>query len=96
MTHTEQLIEQHIREYESRLRHLDELMAQAREKGASPESHEELAEAQEQRQALAGEVETLKERREQGEIEEIRKAGPMGVWDVIAQKLEHLIERMEK
>jgi len=96
MTHSDQLIEQHIREYEARLKRIDELVAQAAEKGATPESHEELAEAQAQRQQLAGQVESLRKSREHGETEDIRKAGPMGIWDVIAQKLEHLVERLEK
>ncbi|WP_255416746.1 hypothetical protein [Thiohalobacter thiocyanaticus] len=42
-------------------------------------------------------METLKQKsREHWEEDEIRQAGPMGVWDVVAQKLEHLLERLEK
>ncbi|HSH31019.1 MAG TPA: hypothetical protein VK971_14020 [Thiohalobacter sp.] len=97
MNHTDQLIEQHIREYEARLKRIDELMARARSKGATPDAHAELAEVQDQRQALAGKLETLRQTpREQWEEDEIRQAGPMGVWDLVAQKLEHLLERLEK
>ncbi|MCP5015186.1 MAG: hypothetical protein GY938_07865 [Ketobacter sp.] len=28
--------------------------------------------------------------------EEIEKAGPMGIWDAVAQQLEKLIERIER
>lgn len=97
MTHIDQLIEQHIREYEARLKHIDELMARAQRQGASPDTHAELAEIQGRREELAGQVETLKQKpREHWEEDEIRQAGPMGVWDVVAQKLEHLLERLER
>lgn len=97
MSHIDQMIEQHIREYEARLRHIDELMEQAARKGASPESHDELSEIQEKREELAGHVEELKRKQmEDWQEQEIEKAGPMGVWDVIAQKLERLVERLEK
>lgn len=97
MSHIDQLIEQHVREYESRLKHIDELMEQAGRKGASPDTHTELAEIQEKREELAGHVEELKRKQmEDWQEQEIEKAGPMGVWDVIAQKLERLVERLEK
>jgi hypothetical protein len=28
--------------------------------------------------------------------EEIEKAGPMGIWDAVAQQLEDLVERLER
>lgn len=97
MSHMDQLIEQHIREYEARLKRIDELMAQAEHKGASPEAHGELAEIQEKREELADKVADLKQRpSSHWEEDEIRQAGPMAVWDVVAQKLEHLLERLEK
>ena len=97
MSHMDQLIEQHIREYEARLKRIDELMAQAEHKGASPDAHGELAQIQEQREELAGKVADLKQRpSSHWEEDEIRQAGPMAVWDVVAQKLEHLLERLEK
>lgn len=96
MKQTDQLVEQHIREYESRLRHIDELMAQAKAKGASEDSHTELAEIAQQRNQLAGQVTTLKGSQTAREAEDILQYGPMGIWNVMAQKLEHLIERLEK
>ncbi len=96
MSQTDKLIEQHVREYESRLLHIDELLAKAREKGATPESHQDLAEVTQQREQLAGHVATLKSGHDPREVEDILQHGPMGIWDVMAQKLEHVIERLEK
>ena len=32
---------------------------------------------------------------ENWEIEEIEKSGPMGIWDVVAQDLEHVLEKLK-
>jgi len=101
MTDTEQtLVEQHIRAYEARLKHIDELIASARadaEKASSNAAQREhLAELAAERDRLASLIEKLRldptgDWREQ----EIEKAGPMGIWDAVAQQLEHLVERLE-
>ena len=96
MSQTDKLIEQHVREYESRLKHIDELMQQAHAKGVTPDTHEELAEIHQQREKLAGQLGSLKASQDQREVEDVLRYGPMAIWDVLAQKLEHLVERLEK
>ncbi len=101
MTSAERLIEQHVREYESRLKHVDELLTRAHSQAAgTPEEaiERELAELTESRDELARHVEQLRHSRslpDQSE-EGSGKGGPMGVWDAIASQLEKLIERLER
>ena len=101
MTSAERLIEQHVREYESRLKHVDELLTRARSQAAStseePTIERELAELTESRDELARHVEQLRHSRSlPDQSEGTGKGGPMGVWDAIASQLEQLIERLER
>jgi hypothetical protein len=101
MTTENQLIEQHIREYQSRMQRIDELMERAR-KGLSEvppeaEPRRELEEASRKREKLATLYEELKlPSTENWRKEEIIKSGPMGIWDAVAQQLEKLVERLER
>ncbi len=100
MTTKEQLIEQHIREYESRLKHIDELYQRAREAAGHPDEAtgpgSELRDLQAQLALLR---ETTEEIRgmplDKWREETARSAGPMAIWDIVAQKLENFIERHE-
>jgi len=100
MTSENQLVEQHILAYESRLKHFDELFEQA-EKGITeaPEHKEvrtKLKELQQERDKLASHYEQMKLKSgENWEVEMIKKSGPMGIWDVLAQDLEHLLKRLK-
>ena len=101
MTTENQLIEQHIRDYQLRMKRIDELMERARKGLTETPEHEapraELAEAGRERERLATLYEELKlESTENWRREEILKSGPMGVWDAIAQQLEKLVERLER
>ncbi len=101
MTSENQLIEQHIREYQSRMQRIDELMARAKKglsEGEIPEeTRTELEEASRGREKLATLYEELKlSSTENWRKEEILKSGPMGVWDALAQQLEKLVERFER
>lgn len=101
MTTENQMIEQHIREYQSRMQRIDELMERARkglsEAGAPEESRSELEEAGRGRKKLATLYEELKlSSTENWRKEEILKSGPMGIWDALAQQLEKLVERLER
>jgi hypothetical protein len=94
-------IEQHIREHESRLKHVDELLERAHQiEGANAEHAEaraRLAELQGKRNELARWLEALKLKPlSDWKEQEIEKAGPMGIWDAIAQQLEKLVERVER
>jgi hypothetical protein len=99
MPHIEELVEQHIREHESRLKHIDELLLHAR-KSTGPEQSESDAELEKliaQRGELAGLLEKMRLRPSNDwQEKEIELAGPMGIWDAVAQQLEKLVERLER
>jgi DNA repair exonuclease SbcCD ATPase subunit len=91
------LVEQHIVEFESRLKHIDELLTRANEgvKGEQQELATELKELTVKREELAGHLEEIRHNAlEEQREKEIEKAGPMGIWDAVAQQLEKLIERL--
>lgn len=101
MTDTEQtLVEQHIRAYEARLKHIDELIASARadagKAAGNASQHAQLSELAAERDRLAALVEKLRlDPQGDWRAQEIEKAGPMGIWDAVAQQLEQLVERLE-
>lgn len=95
-----ELFAQHMRDLESRMQHIDELMERARRRigkgNAPPDIHAELEEATRTHKKLATLYEELKlESTEDWRREEIIKSGPMGIWDALAQQLEKLVERLE-
>ena len=100
MTNIEQLVEQHIRESESRRKHVDELLQRADAGVGSAEQDPELVktlrELREERDRLAAHAEELRfESVDRWRSEEIELAGPMAVWDALAQSVEQLVERLE-
>ena len=95
------MVEQHIREYESRLKHIDELYERAHQATDHlDEEHEvrsELKEYDLQRARLkqhADDVRTMPV--EKWREETVQNAGPMAIWDILAQKLENFLERHDK
>jgi len=97
MTNLSQLVEQHIRQYESHLTQIDELIARANKASIPTEVHDEFAALKEKRDALAEEVAALKQK----PIEDWRKEdiplaslGPMVMWGIVAQQLERLVKRL--
>lgn len=100
MTTKEQLIDRHIREYESRLKHIDELYQRAHKATEHlDDEHETRSELQEyasQRHQLLQKTSDIKTMSVSNWREEtIQNSGPMAIWDVLAQKLEDFIERHE-
>lgn len=100
MTSKEHLIEQHIIEYESRMRHIDELYQRAHEavadKTEADEAQAHLNEISAQRALLregTDEIRAMPLDRWREDM--VRTAGPMAIWDILAQKLEKFIERHE-
>ena len=94
MVNLEHLVEQRILEYESRLKHVDELTWRADDAAKEQGLDKELRELIKERDRLASHVERMKLRSlEEWDKEELAQAGPMGVWDALAQQLEKLIER---
>ena len=101
MTNLEHLIEQHILEHDARRKHFDELLGQVRERVGESAEHkaarEQLAELMAERDKLVVRVDEFKFKSlEQWREEEIQRSGLMGLWDVLAQKLEELVERLER
>jgi aryl carrier-like protein len=101
MTSKEHLIEQHILEYESRMRRIDELYQRAHEavadKGEEVEAQEHLREIAAQRSLLREGTDEIRSMPlDHWREDTIRDAGPMAVWDILAQKLEDFVERHEK
>jgi len=96
----DELITQHIREYESRLKHIDELYDRAQQATENLDDdnkiRRELKSYEEQKSQLASEVEKIETMPlENWREETARKAGPMAIWDILAQKLEDFVERHE-
>lgn len=98
MTHIDSLIEQHIREYESRLKHIDELLERAAQAGGDEAQQSgELSAFKRDRDQLTTQIDELKRKpAEAWQRAAFEKAGPMGVWDTVADRLERLVERFEK
>jgi hypothetical protein len=95
MTTSAQLVEQHIIEHESHLKRIDELLERARET-ITPEQPE-LKELAAKREKLSGQIEEMRLKNlEAWQEKEIEMAGPMGIWDAVAQQLEKLLERHGK
>jgi len=97
MTNEEHLINQHILEYESRLKHIDELLekAESNSKGdeAQVEQAEDLKNLKEKRIELKNYIDSVKTMSvDHWEKDAINMAGPMAVWDAVAQQLEKLVE----
>jgi hypothetical protein len=101
MTDVSHLAEQHIREQESRLHHIDELTERARKAaGRAPEFahiYTELDDLVSKRNQAAVQLDDLRARAaEQWREEEIERSGLMGIWDALAQQLERVLEKVER
>lgn len=98
MTGIDHLVEQHILEHESRLKHIDELLERA-EKAVGDEAERgqlsaELTVLKRDREELSGLIEKIKQDpAEYWQKKAFEKAGPMGMWDAVAQRLEKLLKR---
>ena len=100
MTTKEQLIDQHIREYESRLKHIDELYERAHKAAEHLDDEDEtrakLQDFAAQRRQLQQQADKIKKMPlDKWREEMVQNAGPMAIWDILAQKLEDFLERHE-
>ncbi len=98
MNTIDQLVEQHIRAQESRLKHIDELLARAESAAkGNAEMEAAVAELRRRRDEQAAGLGAQKERPvSDWQEQEIASAGPMAVWDALALDIEQLIEKMEE
>ncbi len=92
MTTTIDLAEQHIRESESRLRHVDELMTRARAAASADQATSALAKIQSDRDRLAQELDTLRSLRP-GDAPDVleRGAGLTGLLAAVGLQLEQML-----
>ena len=95
----DQLANQHIREHQSRLLHIDELIRRVDEglTKTKPQSEVEmqLSELRADREKLSKHIEELKRKSiEEWQVAEIEQVGPLIIWDAVAKKLEHPLERV--
>ncbi len=98
MTHKTQMVDQHILQYESHLKHIDELLERAHRLAAvcpELELHEHLAHIKPERDRLANVVTAVRHSPAEKVDKHLAAIGPMAIWDIIAQDLENLIERFE-
>ena len=97
MISKEQLVDQHIREFESRQAHIDELLGKARTHATSvPVVKDDLISIESKYEKLLCDLHELKQGNYQEHaIEAIEDAGPMGVWFGLVSELESLIEDLE-
>ncbi len=100
MTTKEDLISQHVREYESRLKHVDELYERAHKATEHLEDNHETrselnayAERRSQMEKAVEDVKTIDAGHWREET--VSNAGPMAIWDVLAQQLEDFVEKHE-
>lgn len=101
MSNITQLVEQHIREHESRLKHIDELLERARkimaEQPKYAESGSRLADIERERDKLANRLDKLRlQSLHDWQDEELEKAGPLAMWDAVSMQLEKLVETIER
>jgi 3'-phosphoadenosine 5'-phosphosulfate sulfotransferase (PAPS reductase)/FAD synthetase len=83
------------------MRRIDELYQRAHEaaarQDAESEAHRHLDELAAQRSLLRESTDEIRSMPlEHWREDTIREAGPMAVWDILAQKLESFVERHEK
>ena len=101
MTDANQLMREKVMEYESRIKHFDELIVRAdKAVGQGPEhaeTRDSLASLKRERDKFASWLDELRMKSlENWRVDEIEKAGPMGIWDAVGQQLEKLVERIER
>ncbi|HEC18828.1 MAG TPA: hypothetical protein ENI97_05735 [Gammaproteobacteria bacterium] len=93
MTTEEQLVESHVQEYNARLKRIDELIGRADNvENPNPEDVAELSKLKKERNKLANQLLDIKAL---SAAEWAKEGGPMVIWDLVAERLEKLVERLE-
>lgn len=101
MTKLNQLAEQRIDQYASRLKHIDGLLERLSKGGAGSSEHADIhaqiPDLKNERDRFSMHLDGLKQSSNDNlQKEMIEKSGPMAIWDALAQKLEKLVERFER
>jgi len=91
------MAEKRIKQYQSHLQHIDELMKQADVSlsgNKSPADYQvEITKIKQERDKLADYVDRLKQKSPE---QLLQTAGPMVMWEIIAQRLEKLVGHIGK
>ncbi|NND81650.1 MAG: hypothetical protein HKN50_04405 [Gammaproteobacteria bacterium] len=91
----ERLVNQHILEYEARLKHIEELIQRAHD-AAGVDDKSTVDKFVKQKQELASQIDEFKTLDvEHWREDSIGQSGPMAVWDIIAQQIEEFVEHQE-
>ena len=98
MSTTDQLVEQQIALHESHLKHIDELLEQARQtESAEGATDPLLTTLESERHTLAQLLDSMRGEPAENWQEAAKKYfGPMGVWQIMARLIERSIENREK
>jgi len=101
MTSLDRMAERQILEFESRQRHVDEVLEHVRGRTGtgveSPDVRTRLEELEKEQDRLTVRLDDLRLKNlENWRVEEIEKSGLMGLWDALAQQVEKLAERLDK
>lgn len=101
LSETTEPLAQYVNRYEANLRHIDDLLSRAKQGAAAlpaqSDVHAAVAKAAGDRELASNHLENIRKlSSEQVSEEMIEQAGPMGIWDAVAEDLEKLVERVEK
>jgi len=96
----DKLVNQHVLEYEARLKHIRELYDRAHKATehliSDQALREKLTEFEQKKSELEQKIEDAHEiTAENWREETVQQAGPMAVWDILAQQLEDFVEQHE-
>ena len=89
MTTLDELVDRHVAEYNARLKHFDE-MTEIAESLQERNDRQELAELKAHRSQFDAYLHEMKHSPSQ----KLLDSGPMAIWDVIAGRLEKLVEKI--
>ena len=96
MSYREQLVEQKIAEYKSRLKHIDEMINKVEPKCSDSTSKDELDNIKTQCLKLREDNKFIDDISQYNWQEKtIEKAGPMALLDSVAQQIEYLANKLD-
>lgn len=101
MTERDHLVEQHILEYQARLKHVDEVIEKSIDhlsSGTSSAKTSQLLESlKNDRKVLDDKLNELQNQENIESLESmVAKFSPLDIWNSVAEKLENLAERLDK
>ncbi|MCI0507228.1 MAG: hypothetical protein L0Z73_14125 [Gammaproteobacteria bacterium] len=97
MANIDQVATQQIRQYESQLKHIDDVMERAsRIRSENAELNAELSAELKELAGHRGELaDYIEELRDKAPFEWMEEGGPMVLWDAVAERIEELVARIE-